>query len=89
MSCSEDEIQKQTRVLDLKFPSATEPNRGTSNDFEYYTVEIKSIEPLVIISNDLTVGKAIDQVTGKLCSVIVQKLNVDLKRISNLQSSVA
>lgn len=79
MSCSEDETQKQTRVLDLKFPSATEPNRRTSNDFEYYTVEIKSIEPLAIISNDLTVVKAIDQVTGKLCSVIVQKVNVDLK----------
>lgn len=79
MSCTEDEAQKQTRILELKFPSIAGSNGRTSGNLENYTVTVKSTEPLVIISDDLIIVKVIDQVTGRLASVIVQKMKVDLK----------
>jgi hypothetical protein len=79
VSCTEDEAQKQTRILELKFPSIAGSNGRTSGNFENYTVTVKSTEPLVIISDDLIIVKVIDQVTGRLASVIVQKMKVDLK----------
>jgi hypothetical protein len=82
VSCSEDETRNDTIMLELKFPSTTEPNGKSYQNFGNYIVTIRSTEPLVIISNDLIVVKAVDQVTGKLSYVIVQKEKVNLEESS-------
>jgi len=82
ISCSENESLTTLQALELKFPSSSESSARTSEKFETYKVMIKSTLPLVIISNDLTIVKAINSETGELSSVVVQTENGNLKELA-------
>jgi len=89
ISCSEDETQTKINTLELKFPSLTTTNGRSSDDTQNYIVIIKSTSPLEIVSNELTVTKAVNAETGELSSVIIQNSPENLKASAASRTSQA
>ncbi|WP_418501398.1 hypothetical protein [Flagellimonas sp.] len=74
ISCynEEEHIQLKSKTVTLEFEIINEKGKG-SNINKTYLVEIISISPLIIESDELEVIEVVNSVTGKISYAIIEK----------------